>query len=433
MLAGPGYGGGNTSEPAAAPSVEQLTPEGLQVVNTLAQRYGFSQEAVIHMMFAMVRGRGAMAQFNHPEFAGSGQWMRGGMLMLADMFNHTLKARVDGLCQAISSELAKQPDLFPSGSVQYQSQSGGGGQQMQGSGGGQPVERGGGGGLFTPDPRDSWWPPELGTPSAIGAQNAVRYAFFPSSARLAIEANGQVTIYDTGAHQIAGVSQQQGPGGAVVFTTPAGSISLASLSAVGGGLQSQVQSASVGGVHQQAQSTGFGSQSQQQTGPSLAPLPSMAPMSGMAPLSGMAPMADMAPMRAWWPSELGTPASTGAQNSLRYAIFPAARRLVVDCDGRLSVHDTGERLITGCSRSGDHAEVQVSTNDGLPLPLASLPEVPAAPVTPSPQPAAPAEEAPALSQAAVLEALAKLGELKALGVLTDEEFAAKKAELLRRL
>ena len=63
--------------------MEQLTPEGLQVVNELAQRYGFSQEAVIQMMFAMVRGRGAMAQFNHPEFAGSGQWMRGGMLMMS--------------------------------------------------------------------------------------------------------------------------------------------------------------------------------------------------------------------------------------------------------------------------------------------------------------------------------------------------------------
>jgi hypothetical protein len=38
-----------------------------------------------------------MAQFNHPEFAGSGQWMQGGMLMLGDMFNHALKGRVDAL------------------------------------------------------------------------------------------------------------------------------------------------------------------------------------------------------------------------------------------------------------------------------------------------------------------------------------------------
>lgn len=98
--------------------MEQLTPEGLKVVNELAQHYGFSQEAVIHMMFAMLRGQGGMAQFNHPEFAGSGQWMRGGMLMLADMFNHSLKARVEGLCQAIAGQLASQPELFPTGSFQ---------------------------------------------------------------------------------------------------------------------------------------------------------------------------------------------------------------------------------------------------------------------------------------------------------------------------
>jgi hypothetical protein len=36
-------------------------------------------------------------------------------------------------------------------------------------------------------------------------------------------------------------------------------------------------------------------------------------------------------------------------------------------------------------------------------------------------------------QAAVLEALAKLGELKAMGILTEDEFTTKKTELLNRL
>ena len=380
--------------------MDQLTPEGLQVVNALAQRFGFSQEAVIQMMFAMVRGRGSMAQFNHHEFAGSGQWMRGGMLMISDMFNHALKARVDGLCQAIAAELDSQPDLFPSGSVQSQSQSGGGHS------------------LFEPDPRDTWWPRELGSPSSMGAQNAVRYAFFPAAARLAIEANGQVTVYDTGAHHIAGVSQQQGPGGAVVFTTPSGSISLASLSTIGGGLQAQSQS----------------SQSQQQISPSMLPLAGMAPMQGMAPMPGMTPMTGMAPIQAWWPPELGTPSSTGAQNTLRYAIFPAARRLAIDRDGQVSVHDTGDLPISGCTWSDDQKEVRFSTSDGRSLTLSNLPEARPAPSVPSPLPPEPPEPpAAAPSQSAVLEALAKLGELKEMGVLTAEEFAAKKAELLQRL
>jgi hypothetical protein len=50
----------------------------------------------------------------------------------------------------------------------------------------------------------------------------------------------------------------------------------------------------------------------------------------------------------------------------------------------------------------------------------------AAPPPPPPQPAAPA--APA--QDDMLDQLQKLGELKAAGVLTEEEFAAQKAKIL---
>jgi hypothetical protein len=92
----------------------------------------------------------------------------------------------------------------------------------------------GSGALFTPDPRDSWWPPELGTPSSSGAQNDVRFAYFPAAGRLAVEVNGQVSVYDTSGHQIAGISsQQQSSGGGLVFSTGDGSISLAHLAAVG--------------------------------------------------------------------------------------------------------------------------------------------------------------------------------------------------------
>ena len=228
--------------------MEQITAEGLRVANDLSQRYGFSQEAVVHMMAAILRGRGGMAQFNHPEFAGSGQWMQGGMLMIGDMFNNGLKARVDGLCQAIAAVLGSQSDLFPVGSFQSQNQSGPGQQQQVGSGLGQQMQVGGGtqqqsrpaaptptstqarSPLFVPDPRDSWWPRELGTPNATGEQNNVRYAYFGDCGRLAVEANGQLNVYDTGEHRISGFSQQQTPAGAVVFSTPAGTVSLSSLS-----------------------------------------------------------------------------------------------------------------------------------------------------------------------------------------------------------
>ena len=143
--------------------------------------------------------------------------------------------------------------------------------------------------------------------------------------------------------------------------------------------------------------------------------------------------APMAPGETWWPAELGSPSSSGSQNNLRYAVFPVARRLAVEVNGGVSVHDIGDLQILGCSLASDDAEVLFSTNSGT-VKLSSLPLVqPAAPApaaAPAPVQAAAVHQNP---QAAVLEALAKLGELKAMGILTEAEFTAKKTELLSRL
>ncbi len=220
--------------------MQQLTPEGQQTVANLAQRYGFSQDAVMSMLYSLVQGNGAMAQFNHPEFAGSGQWMQGGMTMVSDMFNNALKANIDGLCYELSNLLASQPFVrqpvahYQGG--QQQSQYGGSQQQQSGSGpGGQASlfisPMGGGSG--------HWWGDELGAPSSTGSQNNVRYAYFPGSRRLAIDVNGQVTVYDTLDHQIGGVSQQQSVGGSLTFTSQYGMVSVADLPVVSGNSSQQ--------------------------------------------------------------------------------------------------------------------------------------------------------------------------------------------------
>ena len=97
------------------------------------------------MLESVVNGNGTMAQFSHPEFGGSGQWMRGAMIMVSDMFNNSLKGRIDGLCNEVSALVANEGDLITSGSFQSQSQGGqrqgtfgGGHQQQSGSG---PVGR----------------------------------------------------------------------------------------------------------------------------------------------------------------------------------------------------------------------------------------------------------------------------------------------------
>ena len=64
-------------------------------VMDIARRHRFSPEAVEILLAALASGGGGMAQFHHPELGGSGQWMRGGMLTLGDMWNDELKGRVN--------------------------------------------------------------------------------------------------------------------------------------------------------------------------------------------------------------------------------------------------------------------------------------------------------------------------------------------------
>jgi hypothetical protein len=214
--------------------MRQLSPNGQQIIGDIAQRHGFSVDAVMSMLESVINGGGGMAQFSHPEFAGSGQWMRGGMTMVSDMFNNHLKGRVDALCFELSNVIASQPDLVRSGSFQSQSQGGYGGGQAQANYGGGASSGGnfGASSLFVPPAPGSsgdWWPGDLRFPNSTGAQNGVRYAYFAQARRLAIELNGRVTVYDTLDHNIGGFSQQQSYGGTLSFNSQYGLIDVASL------------------------------------------------------------------------------------------------------------------------------------------------------------------------------------------------------------
>ena len=73
------------------------------------------------------------------------------------------------------------------------------------------------------------WPSELGEPSTSGAQNGVRYAYFPEPRRLLIEEDGKLTTYDAGDHHISGVSQAQSQGRSLTFTSQDGVVNLGEL------------------------------------------------------------------------------------------------------------------------------------------------------------------------------------------------------------
>ncbi len=184
-----------------------LTSAGETAVQNLAQRYGVSVDAVRTLLFAVSAGGGNMAQFYHADLGGGGQWMRGGMTMVGDMFNGGLQATVSGLCSELSSLLNNQ-QVFA------------------------PVPQNSGGGFMAPG--NDWWPSDLGHPSSSGGQNDGRYAYFPNARRLAISRNGQVTVYDTLDHSIGGVQQQQGgSSGSLSFSSQFGTFGVESLPVVG--------------------------------------------------------------------------------------------------------------------------------------------------------------------------------------------------------
>ncbi|HEX4768730.1 MAG TPA: hypothetical protein VH414_20880 [Lichenihabitans sp.] len=169
-----------------------------------------SEAAVRALWEALVAGGGRQAQFSHADLGGMGQWSHG-MVQIGDMSNDALKAKVSAACADLVQTAAEGRDRPASGQCQ---------EKNDGSGTGRTAA--------TP-PREAWWPGDLGRPASVGAQDRSRYAIFPETRRLAVERDGHVTIYDTGAHRIFGVSQQQSTCSAIAFTSQTGPVMLDAL------------------------------------------------------------------------------------------------------------------------------------------------------------------------------------------------------------
>jgi Short C-terminal domain len=182
------------------------------------------------------------------------------------------------------------------------------------------------------------------------------------------------------------------------------------------------------------------------------------------------------PSANWWPANLGVPSSAGGQNTVRYAIFPSTRRLAIQINGVTKVFDTGEHHIGGVQQQqqggggvqqqqpgGAYGSVTFTSQFGT-FDVSSLPEVgtqrvtgtpaaahapqhaahapqhqsqyqsqPAPQFAPQTQVPEPAFGASGDDSASIVAAIESLAGLHERGVLSDEEFASKKAELLGRL
>ena len=86
----------------------ELTVEGRRKVEAVAARHGVGAAAAEALLAALVAGGGSQAQFDIPELGGMGQWSQGGMVMVGDMFNNALKARVDALCGELAGLVGRR-------------------------------------------------------------------------------------------------------------------------------------------------------------------------------------------------------------------------------------------------------------------------------------------------------------------------------------
>ena len=86
----------------------------------------------------------------------------------------------------------------------------------------------------------------------------------------------------------------------------------------------------------------------------------------MEPMRPMAPMEPMDMGPAWWPENLGEPNASGSQNGMRYAFFAGSRRLVIECDGKRDIYDSGDHSINGVSQQQSQGQtLAFSSQNGI--------------------------------------------------------------------
>src|ERR1700692_2890242 len=81
-----------------------LNEEGL--IDSVSIRHSVSADAVRTILRALRSGGGSMAQFSHPDFGGVSHWSPG-MTMVGEMFNNSLKSKLDAVCTELAGYLAQ--------------------------------------------------------------------------------------------------------------------------------------------------------------------------------------------------------------------------------------------------------------------------------------------------------------------------------------
>lgn len=80
--------------------------EDADLTARLAREHGVSDVRAVFQ--ALRRGGGTMAHFSHADFGGTSQWSSG-MTMVGDMFNDSLKAKLNAIAGELSRHLRAPP------------------------------------------------------------------------------------------------------------------------------------------------------------------------------------------------------------------------------------------------------------------------------------------------------------------------------------
>lgn len=170
----------------------------MKKIKEIASKYQVSEETVRALLEGLKVSGGRQVQFNIRELGGMGQWQSGGMVMVSDMFNHSLKVKVSELCSELA-ELSQTMEEEEKPKMMAETKS------------------------------------VTSKPSATfkGRQNDSHYAYYANESLLEIEENGKVTKYNTEGYALSGAQQSQSNSlRNLSFTYPGGTVSLKDLKKV---------------------------------------------------------------------------------------------------------------------------------------------------------------------------------------------------------
>lgn len=169
----------------------------MKKIKEIASKYEVSEGTVRTLLEGLKASGGRQVQFNIRELGGMGQW-QSGMVMVGDMFNHGLKAKVSELCsELVELSQTMEEEEKPKKKTEKQS--------------------------------------AASKPSATfkGSQNDSHYAYYANDNLLEIEENGKVTKYNTTGYALSGAQQSQSNSlKNLSFTYPGGTVSLKELKKV---------------------------------------------------------------------------------------------------------------------------------------------------------------------------------------------------------